>query len=111
MENIKFYKLQKFVMFIPIVNLLTFFVWGINMISLRKKIKYTRQIVLAFFTFVSAYIGWRVLSMAWTVATYYISSGVINGIITGLYYYFLGIILTIIWLFSEKKLNDFLKDE
>ena len=48
MENIKFYKLQKIVMFIPIVNLLTFFIWGINMISfsLRKKIKYTLYIMV-----------------------------------------------------------------
>lgn len=107
MENIKFYKLQKIIMFIPMVNLFSFFIWGINMICLRGKIKYTRQLVLAFFTFVSAYISWRVLSMAWTVATYYVSSGVIIDIITGVYYYLLGIVLTIVWLFSEKKLNDF----
>ena len=104
--EIKYYKLQKIMLFIPIINLFTFFIWGINMISYSKHIERIKQISLAFVTFVVAYISWRILSIGLTVSTYYIESSLMDTILTYSYYYLCGIVLTIIWMISEKKFID-----
>ena len=104
--EIKYYKLQKIMLFIPIINLFTFFIWGINMISYSKHIERMKQIALGFITFVVAYISWRILSIGLTVSTYYIESSLVDTILTYAYYYLCGIVLTIIWMISEKKFID-----
>lgn len=102
--DIKYYNIQKILWFIPILNLFTFFIWAINLFIYRKYISRVKEVMLAFLTFVAAYISWRLLSISLTVLTFYIENAIIDTVLTCVYYYLCGIVLTIVWMISEKKL-------
>lgn len=108
-KNIKFYKLQKILIFIPILNLFTFFIWGFNVIKLKTQIKFSTKIIISSITFIFVYVAWRFLSSALMIATYCIGNEEITILLNFGYYYFLGIVFTVIWIISEKQFFKYIK--
>ena len=108
-KNIKFYKLQKILMFIPILNLFTFFIWGFNVINLKTKVKISTKIIIAGITFIVVYVVWRLLSISLMAAAYCIGNEEIIILLNLIYYYLLGIVLTIIWMISEKQFSKYIE--
>jgi len=109
MQNIKYFRLQKMLWFIPILNFLNFFIWVINMIYFRKKVNQVMQSLIIFLSFIAGFFCWRFLSIACTICTGYIDNPIVDNICIFVYYYLTGILITSVFIISEKKISAHIK--
>ena len=109
MQNIKYYRLQKMLCFVPILNFLNFVIWVINMVYFRKKVNQIIQSSIIFLSFMAGFFLWRLLSIACTICTGYIDNPMVNNICMFAYYYLTGILMTLVFIISEKKIFAHIK--
>lgn len=81
-----------------------FFIWVINMFHLRKRVDMVVHTAVIFFSFVAGFLCWRLLSIGCAVRVENINSDMIDTILKCGYYYLTDVLLTTVYVVSEKQI-------
>ena len=105
MKHIKLIKFQKIILFIPFVNILAFFIWGYNMIILKKYIPFKKYMTIGFLSVLCMLLSNMLIEIVFNAMCNMISN---EQVITILFYvqvYLFCLVLGIVGICSEKRME------
>lgn len=111
MKYIHFFRTQIVLLFIPLVQNVLFFIWGVHMIWLKNRFSVKHYLLIATGTLVPMLILCWGCSAGFSVFIPIFSNEKIIKAFTYLYYYLIGLIIGSLSLISEKVMEKILTIE